>query len=237
MVTGVADRHELRQAHDVGVLQPHAAVRDPAGDQAGLVGPVHAHVAAARPVGQGVRRRARPERHRAVEGTLGAVAGQLGADVELALGRRPLRLADADAGLEDLLALLDQGHRERAGVDLQPRVERLRLAQRVRGHPAPGPVRAGSACAPGTRCGPARRWCWRARARARRSGPPCASSAARPCARSPSAGRARRPPGRRTRRTSPCRGGRGSSVLACAGAAAAATSATASTSAFTTTSR
>src|SRR3954468_5540485 len=136
-----ADRHQPGQAQDVGVLQPHAAVRDPAGDQAGLVGPVHADVAAARPVGQRVRRRARPERHRPIDRAGRPVAGQLRADVELALGRGPLRLPDAHAGAECLLALLDQRDPERARVDLQPGVERLQLAQRVFRHPALGPIR------------------------------------------------------------------------------------------------
>ena len=69
-----ADRHQLRELQDVGVAQPHAAVRDPPGDQPRRVRAVDADDAAARPVGQRRRRRARDERQRPVDRAGAAVA-------------------------------------------------------------------------------------------------------------------------------------------------------------------
>ena len=89
------DLDELVELDDVGVLHAHAAVRDLARDQVRQAGAVDADDAAAGPVGERVRRRARDERDRPVERV--AEVRQLGADVELPLRRGPLRLADADA--------------------------------------------------------------------------------------------------------------------------------------------
>src|SRR4051812_27714445 len=102
-----ADFDQLVQLQDVGVLHPHAAVRDATGDQPWLVGAVDADDAAAGPVGQRVRRRAGDEGQRPVGRVL--VARELRAHIELALRRRPLLLADPDIGAEDALAVLDDG--------------------------------------------------------------------------------------------------------------------------------
>src|SRR4051795_9937649 len=85
---GGADLDEPVELLDVGVLHAHAAVRDLARDQARQRGAVDADDAAARPVGELVRRGARDVGDRAVERV--AEVRQLRADVELALGRRPL---------------------------------------------------------------------------------------------------------------------------------------------------
>ena len=74
-------------------------MRHRAGDQVWAVGAVDADVAAARPVGQRRRSRARAERDRPVERAL--VARQPVADDELAARRGRVRCADADGDAED----------------------------------------------------------------------------------------------------------------------------------------
>src|SRR5439155_24692552 len=94
----------------------------PPGDQPRLVRPVDADEAAAGPVGQDRRARARPER----DGTVDRVveAREAVADVEVAARSGRCRLADADAGDEDAPAV----PRQRGG-------ETTKVDDEVRGHP------------------------------------------------------------------------------------------------------
>ena len=65
---GCADVDAAAERQDVRVVEPHAPVRDVAGDQLGLVRSVDPDLAAAGPVGPVTREGAGAERERAVDG-------------------------------------------------------------------------------------------------------------------------------------------------------------------------
>src|SRR2546428_169398 len=94
-----AERKDLRQPQDVAVEHPDAAVRDAAREELREARPVDADEATPGPVRQYRRAGARAEGDRPVEGI--AEPEQHLAHVELAVRRRPVRLADADPRDED----------------------------------------------------------------------------------------------------------------------------------------
>ena len=109
------------------------------GQDVGLIRPVHADEAAARPVGEHRRARARPEGDGAVERIV--EVRELAPDVELAARCGPVRPPDADDRSEDGLAVALQRRRQRSPIDVEVRAHLVEVAEYARLDPAGRVVR------------------------------------------------------------------------------------------------
>jgi hypothetical protein len=114
-------------------------VRDATRQELGLVGAVDTDEAAARPVRQLLGSRVRPKCDRAVER---AFQGREPlADVELARGRRRLRLSDSDRRAKDRAAVAKEGREEAPAVNEEPSSREPVSAECQARHPSDAPVR------------------------------------------------------------------------------------------------
>jgi len=133
-----SDPRQLVEALDVAVLEPDAAVRRTARDEAGFARPVQADHAAARPVREGVGVGGRADGPRPVE-RVSADTESLPDPERPGRGRRA-RCSDTDGGPKADPAAVVERHAQRPAVDHQPRVHEMKRAERGAADPARHPV-------------------------------------------------------------------------------------------------